>query len=266
MAADSRIFFRMDVGYFRNPKIAPLMEENRDAVFVHQAAIAYSREHLTDGVVPVRQVMREVLVDPCGPSCGSHCQPQCARILLTENGLFEHIDARTVRVHDYERHNQTADDVARAVVAGQKGAAARWAKKTHADRNGVRHADRNGVPNADPNARREENRTHPRAGARAREERFSEFWIAYPRKSGKGKAEQSWAKAVKDTDPDVIIAALAAQGPLVGAREEQFVPYPATWLNQRRWEDEITADGMPAGERPLDRSWAKNGPVFRDDD
>lgn len=246
MAADSRIFFRMDVGYFRNPKIAPLMEENRDAVFVHQAAIAYSREHLTDGVVPVRQVMREVLVDPCGPSCGSHCQPQCARILLTENGLFENIDARTVRVHDYERHNQTAADVAKAITAGQKGAAARWGRKSDADRNGVRHADRNGGASAHPNASTGEKRTHPRAGAPAREDRFPEFWMAYPKKVSKGHAEKAWAKAVKTTDPDVILAALAAQGPLVGARDKQYIPNPATWLNGERWTDESGNQGLRA--------------------
>ena len=78
------------------------------------------------------------------------------------------------------------------------------------------------------------------------------------------RARQTGAVLAEHVRP--ILAARAAQGPHVGAREEQFVPYPATWLNQRRWEDEITADGMPAGERPLDRSWAKNGPVFRDDD
>ena len=31
-------------------------------------------------------------------------------------------------------------------------------------------------------------------------------------------------------------------------RGGQYIPYPATWLNQRRWEDEVTAEA--AEDRP----------------
>jgi len=78
------------------------------------------------------------------------------------------------------------------------------------------------------------------------EERFKVFWKAYPRKSGKGSAEKAWAKIAPSQKLfDEIMAALD-----VAKRCEQwlkdngqFIPYPATWLNQKRWEDDY---GVPA--------------------
>jgi hypothetical protein len=64
---------------------------------------------------------------------------------------------------------------------------------------------------------------------------FVRFWEVYPRKTGKGAAEKSWAKAVRLAQPETIInAARDFRWP----DDLQFVPHPATWLNQRRWEDE----------------------------
>ena len=70
---------------------------------------------------------------------------------------------------------------------------------------------------------------------------FSEFWALYPRKTSKIAAERAWAKAVKAVDPTVIIAAIPAA--VAQWKREQRpldkVPYPATWLNNGSWEDEI---------------------------
>lgn len=69
---------------------------------------------------------------------------------------------------------------------------------------------------------------------------FSSFWDSYPRKEGKKNAEKSWLKI----DPklhDIILSALkehceSEQWLKDGGR---FIPHPATWLNQERWNDEI---------------------------
>ncbi len=73
-------------------------------------------------------------------------------------------------------------------------------------------------------------------------EQFNIFWMAYPRKVGKGAAEKIWEKMKGDKELfDKIIQAVANQ-----RNSEQwlrdngvFIPHPATWLNQRRWEDEV---------------------------
>ena len=70
---------------------------------------------------------------------------------------------------------------------------------------------------------------------------FDAFWSEYPRKAGKGAAEKAWKKISPDAETvRLILSALEAQkGCEQWQRENgQYIPYPATWLNQRRWEDE----------------------------
>ena len=73
-------------------------------------------------------------------------------------------------------------------------------------------------------------------------QRFSEFWNEYPKKVGKGAAE----KAFKQIAPTVelfqaIQAAIKAQrNSEQWAKDNgRYIPNPATWLNQRRWEDDL---------------------------
>lgn len=83
--------------------------------------------------------------------------------------------------------------------------------------------------------------------AKAASPLFDEFWAAYPRKTDKGNARKAWDKALKKTDPQVIISAarsLAASRP-----DLQFTAHPSTWLNGERWDDQpLTL--LPGGARP----------------
>jgi uncharacterized protein YdaU (DUF1376 family) len=71
-------------------------------------------------------------------------------------------------------------------------------------------------------------------------DRFDIFWKQYPRKVAKPNALKAWNKIKPD---DVVLkkmlAAINSQG--LSSREIQFVPHPASWLNAKRWEDEISA-------------------------
>ena len=78
------------------------------------------------------------------------------------------------------------------------------------------------------------------------EARFQAFWQAYPRKDAKSKAKEAWAKLERmgEVDPErmgAILAAVAAHKRTEQWQREdgRYVPMAATWLNQRRWEDEI---------------------------
>lgn len=71
---------------------------------------------------------------------------------------------------------------------------------------------------------------------------FAAFWKVYPRKAAKGDARKAWAKAVKAAgDPDRIVQG-AYRFKLDPNRQEEFTPYPATWLRAERWDD----DPLPA--------------------
>ncbi len=68
---------------------------------------------------------------------------------------------------------------------------------------------------------------------------FSEFWLAYPKKVAKEDAIKAFSKIKLDDELfNKIIDAIKHQK--LSDKDKQFVPYPATWLNKKRWEDEIT--------------------------
>jgi uncharacterized protein YdaU (DUF1376 family) len=70
------------------------------------------------------------------------------------------------------------------------------------------------------------------------DEGFEAFWESYPRKTGKGAARNAWAKA-KLPEIDLILSALhkAKKSPDWLKERGAYIPHPATWLNQCRWED-----------------------------
>lgn len=74
----------------------------------------------------------------------------------------------------------------------------------------------------------------------AKPDGFERFWEACPRKIGKGAARRAYVVALRKIEaPDpqaVLMAALERVKPTW--RDAQFIPHPATWLNQERWEDE----------------------------
>ena len=83
--------------------------------------------------------------------------------------------------------------------------------------------------------------------ARARADRdpgFADFWKAYPKKQGIGAAEKAWKK-IKPSE-QLLGAMLFAISKQKRSRQwrEGYIPNPATWLNQRRWED-VVDDAPP---------------------
>lgn len=75
-------------------------------------------------------------------------------------------------------------------------------------------------------------------------DRFARFWAAYPRKAKKGDAEKAFAKHKPSEDLlTQMLHALSWQTKTEQWRKEggQFIPYPASWLNSKSWEDEPPA-------------------------
>ena len=78
--------------------------------------------------------------------------------------------------------------------------------------------------------------------ASAKDDAFERFWEVYPKKRSKQAAEKAFKKV--KVPIDVLIAAVERQKKSKDWLKDggQFIPYPATWLNQGRWEDEV--DGV----------------------
>jgi DNA-binding transcriptional ArsR family regulator len=73
---------------------------------------------------------------------------------------------------------------------------------------------------------------------------FSDWYALYPRKVGKAAAEKRWGQLTGrgKVDPQVLMAGLenwVAEWQRKGT-EQDFIPHASTWLNQRRWEDELS--------------------------
>lgn len=71
---------------------------------------------------------------------------------------------------------------------------------------------------------------------------FEEFWDFYPQKTGKGEAYKSWKKIKPDARLRGLITIAVGNYKLSKKVKEGFVKNPATWLNQRCWEDETQED------------------------
>ena len=80
---------------------------------------------------------------------------------------------------------------------------------------------------------------------------FDAFWSAYPRKIGKGAARKAWARATDRPHVAAMIANIRAHVDSDQWQRDggQFIPHPATWLNQKRWDDE---PGPQAGSIPTE--------------
>jgi hypothetical protein len=104
------------------------------------------------------------------------------------------------------------------------------------------------IQNPESRIQNPESEKKPRGGAeRDWQQEFDRFWAAYPRKAGdKKKAFQAFKKA--GVELQVLLDAISRQKQSSQWQKAEYIPHPATWLNGRRWEDELTpAGGVPKG-------------------
>jgi hypothetical protein len=90
------------------------------------------------------------------------------------------------------------------------------------------------------------------------EDRFEEFWEAYPRKVAKDRAPKAWKLACKKADPDKIIAAAKRYAVLRAGEDEQFTAHASSWLNAGRFND---PDLQPAPVGTPVQRWTPGGVV-----
>ena len=146
--ADKRAYFKVDVGYFTNPKVATILAQSPIAAILHLESIAYAAQHLTDGKVPKILAMR--LVGATDDDAA----------LLMEAGVWLPTDqAGVIEVKDYLEHQRSAAEVKKLSEAGRKAATSRWQSDSDADGNAGRM--RNPMPR-EKEREREEKPAKPR--------------------------------------------------------------------------------------------------------
>lgn len=143
-----------------------------------------------------------------------------------------------------ERERQKAEDYKRAASEnGKKGAAKKWGGHKSANGHAIDSpmADSSfasAFASASAPAGKHMRRSAPRLVLAPG---FLEFWAAYPKHKGRKDAEKAWNRLTPDAALQQQI-----QDALIWQKRSpdwvkdggQFVPFPATYLNNRRWEDE----------------------------
>jgi len=77
---------------------------------------------------------------------------------------------------------------------------------------------------------------------------FDQFWSAYPRHVGKAEAKKQFDKLKPDVEllGKMLDAIERQKASSQWQRDDgQYIPYPATWLNKKRWEDEVEQTTAP---------------------
>ena len=98
--------------------------------------------------------------------------------------------------------------------------------------------------NETPKKRREEKRGEESIGdavsSSVSSVSFDSFWSSYPRRVSRSAAMKAWIK-VDPSQHEKIIQAIEHHKKSEQWKKDdgKFIPHPATWINQRRWEDEL---------------------------
>jgi len=242
------MWVKLDDEFDEHPKIA---EVGAIGAWLQIQALCYCNRNLTDGFIPTSiaesfVARGTIRVDEHNVqwTLGEHSGMQGLDLAdvawparMVEAGLWELVP-HGYRIHDYKDYQPSKAEV---LAARAKNAA-----KVKRHRNRVRNpvttlgSNRPPVPVPVPGSVPVPQETLTLASlACASTTEFDEFWKAYPRHVDKQKARKAWAK-LRPPPLKAILDALAWQRALPDWRKEHgdFVPYPATYLNGRRWEDE----------------------------
>lgn len=160
---------------------------------------------------------------------------------LAENGIEPPMFSKTTQLAGYAIFSAIRR-YREASANGKKGAARSNAKSTHNDATDCDN-DQPPVQGADitkQSTYENENNTSTVTNTITE---FDAFWEAYPRKVGHKVAQEEWDKIAPDENlSKAIIDAVYAQKSTSQWRKDdgKYIPYPARWLAEHRWEDKLT--------------------------
>ncbi len=76
--------------------------------------------------------------------------------------------------------------------------------------------------------------------SKEREKKFNLFWNEYPKHEAKQNALREFEKLAPDNSLfETMMDALRKVKKSKQWQDVQYIPYPATWIRQRRWEDDM---------------------------
>lgn len=238
-------WFRVDDNFYDHPKVDEL---SLDAVGLWTLCGTYSAKQLTDGFIPARRALK------MGGTERSVRELIDAGLWLTVEGGFQ--------FHDWDTYQPTRDKVERDREAARERQAKKRrnelgqyseplqveSKRSHAVTS--RELPLESLPKShhpdpalpDPTLEKTCAPATPiRETPKATAAEFDRWYSDYPRKRGKEAARKAFAKARKRASMDELTGGLEKFIHANRHKEQDFLPYPATWLNAGQWEDDYSA-------------------------
>lgn len=218
-----KLFAKFDLDFADNPKIIGLSCEAFRA-FVE--SVLYSRQHLTDGFLDHRVVVRKwgtAVAEEL--STNDDKNPSWSPV---ENGW---------QIHGFEDKQTTKAEILATKQKKREAAQARWSKPNAEPMHGasIVHSKTDAEPMPETETETETIKTIHQSPI---DGHFENFWNLYPRKVGKESARRAFAKAAKLSNPLVIIGGADRMANDPNLPESAFIPHAATWLNRGGWGDE----------------------------
>ena len=181
----------------------------------------------------------------CSPDARSRSQGEEGRRMLHEGGFLYHVvnheHYRKLRNEEERRaYNREAKQRERAKRGASYGESmTTTASQTCQPRSAQAEAEAEAKPEAQAEAH-----------TVAVDDGFDSFWAAYPKKVGKGAARKAWRKL--KPSGDILRAVERQKRSKQWLRESgRYIPNPATWLNQERWDDEPDPDVPYLSDRTI---------------
>ena len=115
----------------------------------------------------------------------------------------------------------------------------------------TKDAVKNNITNKQENNKKEDTNVSLSYDACNRPDKFDEFWERYPRKVKKPDAKRAYENALKKHRHDDIMFGLSKHLPALEAKDTQYRPHPATWLNAEQFNDEPEQPNHNAGQQRL---------------
>lgn len=84
---------------------------------------------------------------------------------------------------------------------------------------------------------------------------FDHFWSKWPHRVAKKAAIKAWEKIAPDEELIAVIINAIDRHKTTDQWQRGIIPHPATWLNGRRWEDEVAQHNEPTRQEVP--SWLK---------
>ena len=232
-------WIKLDVNFLENPKVDSVSDS---AKLLHLWGLCYAGRQLSDGLIPTKQVSTVEKI------------PLVAELVTA---LLWHPVTNGFQIHDYLLHQSSKEKVKTSQESTRKRV--------------EKHREKTNVTPLRPMLLTPleieievEIEVNTKEGKKLKIDlAFEEFWKVYPRHNGGViNNRKSFAKALKVASAEQIIAG-ALKYALDPNRQLEFTAYPATWLNQGRWDDPpLPPQSLHTGVRRLDKTPTVLPPKF----